>query len=619
MVRPARPQFLTVVVSLALAATALVVGGAATAVSTGGVTPLPAPAGCLETTNASSCGPLHGASSPFRVAVTPNGKNAYVGDGSTVLVLDRSVSTGRLTQKSGTAGCVGQAAGCTPLGSLGTVSALAVSPDGKNLYVTSYTNHALFVFTLTASGGLTLTECHGNVAGCAPMRAMNGPWDLAITPDGSSVYVAAVNSDSIAALSRDESTGELVQPNGGNGCYSRSGDEGCTLDDRFEGLQSIAAASNSSVIALAAGPRAVMSFQRNVTGALARPSGVNCLAAESLPSCGTVAGLAGADSLAVLAGRVYVGTDTRILTIDRSSSFTLAYRSCVGDGAGCAKVRGFQGDPSLTVSPTGSHVYAGPRWYNAGARTLLAFRRTSTGLAQVEGSAGCRATSPVPTGCAATTGIGTSGDLALSADGRFVYLASNQGGGYGTVKTFRRDTAAPVCRARSARVGKNNPTALKLVCTDKDGDALRLSVVRHPRNARLGTINQAKDLVTFTPRSGFTGRTSFTYRAISSTGVASAAVTFTVTVAGCTGAAGESGRHWLGSSRADSLRGSAGKDVMCGLGGNDRLSGLGGDDLLLGGNGRDVLNGGAGNDRLNGGPGSDTCLGGPGRNVLRDC
>lgn len=528
MVRVARPQFVAVVLTLALAASALV-AGAATAVSTGGTTPVPAPAGCLESTNAGSCGPLHGSSSPFRVAVTPNGKNAYVGDGSSVLVLNRSTATGRLTQKSGTAGCVGQGSGCAPLGSLNLVSGVAVSPDGKNLYVASFSSHTLVTFSITASGTLSLIGCLGATAGCTPVRAMNGPWDLAVSPNGESVYVAAASSNSIVALSRNTGNGALTQLPGPNGCYNLSGSDGCLVDERVDGVQAIAMGSNASVIALAAGSAAVMSFQRSITGALTRPSGVNCLS-FSHPSCGQLPGIVGADTLAVQGSRVYVGADDRILSIDRTSTGTLAYRSCVGSGAGCAKVRGFQGDPSLTVSPTGSHVYAGPRWINAGARTLLAFRRTTTGLAQIEGGAGCRAGSPAPTGCGATTGIGTNGDLALSADGKFVYLASNQGGGYGTVKTFKRDTAAPVCRARSVRVRRNRPTVLQLVCTDKDGDSLRLSVVRRPANARLGTINQTNDRVTFTPRRNFTGRTSFTYRATSSTGVVSAAVRFNVTV-----------------------------------------------------------------------------------------
>ncbi|MGH2951897.1 MAG: hypothetical protein ACRDKX_07635, partial [Solirubrobacterales bacterium] len=76
----------------------------------------------------------------------------------------------------------------------------------------------------------------------------------------------------------------------------------------------------------------------------------------------------------------------------------------------------------------------------------------------------------------------------------------------------------------------------------------------------------------------------------------------------------------------DCLEGDSGRDVVKGGGGRDRVKGDGGADKLRGQGGRDRLNGGGGKDRLNGakkadslrgGGGKDKLQGGPGRDKLR--
>jgi len=65
--------------------------------------------------------------------------------------------------------------------------------------------------------------------------------------------------------------------------------------------------------------------------------------------------------------------------------------------------------------------------------------------------------------------------------------------------------------------------------------------------------------------------------------------------------------NYVGSSGADTLRGTSR---------NDNLSGMSGNDTMSGGDGNDVLRGGAGNDRLAGGRGRDVLLGGRGDDRL---
>ena len=63
-----------------------------------------------------------------------------------------------------------------------------------------------------------------------------------------------------------------------------------------------------------------------------------------------------------------------------------------------------------------------------------------------------------------------------------------------------------------------------------------------------------------------------------------------------------------GNRGADILRGGDGDDTLNGDNGRDELIGGDGDDVLFGGNGADILIGGAGNDTLIGGAGNDTAI-----------
>ena len=71
-----------------------------------------------------------------------------------------------------------------------------------------------------------------------------------------------------------------------------------------------------------------------------------------------------------------------------------------------------------------------------------------------------------------------------------------------------------------------------------------------------------------------------------------------------------------GTSKADSLVGTAGDDSIDGLQGYDHIQGSAGNDAIAGGDGRDLLSGDAGNDTLSGGNGNDHLVGGAGNDML---
>jgi len=94
------------------------------------------------------------------------------------------------------------------------LDALALSPDGAELYAAAPGSEAVDVFTHDASGTLTESSCLKVSAPpglCRSSRLMNSPTQLSISPDGRNVYVAdgSENEGRVDVLARDPSTGAL--------------------------------------------------------------------------------------------------------------------------------------------------------------------------------------------------------------------------------------------------------------------------------------------------------------------------------------------------------------------------------------------------------------------------
>jgi DNA-binding beta-propeller fold protein YncE len=177
---------------------------------------------------------------PSTPALSPDGKNLYVAatHSLAVDVFKRTPSTGALTQLAGTAGCLslqGTGGACTVAPGLDQAAAVAVSPDGAHVYVAG---SGIAAFARDATTG-ALTQLAGtggciNSDGSAPCAIANGLSQLraiAISSDGKSVYVGGGGGKhgSLAAFERDAATGALTQLAGAQGCYSQAGEDvNCT-------------------------------------------------------------------------------------------------------------------------------------------------------------------------------------------------------------------------------------------------------------------------------------------------------------------------------------------------------------------------------------------------------
>src|SRR6476619_1404905 len=144
--------------------------------------------------------------------------------------------TGDLTQPAGTAGCVSETGSgpCADGHALTRAGSVAISPDGKSVYVASSGSNAVARFNRdTTTGwigqppGTAGCISHTGAGPCADGHALQSPGDVAVSPDGKSVYVSSYYSDAVVRLNRNPTTGAISQPAGTAGCISQTGAGPC--------------------------------------------------------------------------------------------------------------------------------------------------------------------------------------------------------------------------------------------------------------------------------------------------------------------------------------------------------------------------------------------------------
>ncbi|HEX5712919.1 MAG TPA: hypothetical protein VFX85_06370, partial [Solirubrobacterales bacterium] len=183
------------------------------------------------------------------LAISGDGTSVYAATAlsNAVVTLARNPSTGALAQATDGTGCIVESAltGCTVGRQLAGANAVVVSPNGANVYATSLFSNSVTSFGRATSTGL-LTQKEGTAgcliflrsAGCSFGRALIAPEGLALAPDGASLYVAAFESGAIAVLDRGKG-GTVAQKPGAAGCVAGAL-PGCTVGRALKGVSSIA-------------------------------------------------------------------------------------------------------------------------------------------------------------------------------------------------------------------------------------------------------------------------------------------------------------------------------------------------------------------------------------------
>ncbi len=353
-------------------------------------------AGCVAAKGAFECGKAVGLNGPNSVAISPNGRTVYVTSrgSNAVTAFQRNRSTGALHQLPGAAGCVSGVPlpGCATGTALLGPDVVVVSPDGKNVYVGSFFGNAVVAFGRDpASGAIAqLSGSAGCIAeatgGCAVGLALGAPEGMAISGDGKSVYVATALSSAVVVLSRDASTGTLIQATVGSGCIVNAALTGCTEGKQLDGANAVAIAPDDEdayVTSL---------FSNSVTAFTRSTSSGNLAQKEGTSAC-------------------------------------LVWLRSVG----CSFGRALSSPEGLALSPDGANVYTAA--FATGAIDVLDRSAESGAVAQKPGLAGCVAARSVP-GCTHGRALRGVSSIALSPNGRYLYSTSF---GSNAVDIFRRN------------------------------------------------------------------------------------------------------------------------------------------------------------------------------------
>jgi DNA-binding beta-propeller fold protein YncE len=290
-------------------------------------------------------------------------------------------------------------------------------------------------------------------AGCEVARALKGPGPfmgsraIAISPDGKNVYVASSGSDAIAIFKRNARTGTLTQPKGAGGCVAVKGANGCSPAIGLDGPNSVAISPDGgNLYATSRGSNSIGVFHRDPkSGALSQlPASAGCVSGLPVPVCAVGRALVGPDVVVISPDgeNVYVGSffGNAVAVFDRDpASGALSQpgdsTGCIAEAiAGCALGIALGAPEGMAVSGDGANVYVATALSNA--VVVLARNRSTGTLTQATDGSGCISNSPL-TGC--VTGVQLSGANAVAFNpGGDVYVTSLLSN---SVTSFTRTTA----------------------------------------------------------------------------------------------------------------------------------------------------------------------------------
>jgi DNA-binding beta-propeller fold protein YncE len=515
------------------------------------------------------------------VAVSPNGKFVYVADANdSVQWFSRSGADGSVTYK----GCVDSSSaddvGCTHLSAnvLLLPRSLAISPDGSSLYVANETSDTVVRFSVGSDGTLTFAGCVEDNDlpdwGCAAeVPFLDLPLRVAVSPDGGSVYVTNGSTENVALNHFSSSLSPI-------GCYAEVASMGCSQLEPLQAPDGLAVSPDGKhVYVTSVGRDAIGWFKRAESGALS------------------------------FGGCLSDGEDT--------TEFT---DNCAEDS-----VANYNFLNHITFSPNGAHAYVTDET-SLGVVYHFSRNGSSGGLERKDCLADFIMGTPAP-GCAQlsnTTGSGLKDvtDAVVSPDSANLYTVADSDS---ALSTFALDSNGALGFVRCVRAvavegcsgfGESVLQTPFGIAVSPDGHDIYVSngagvpALLHFEREAPGTREGGEEPGPGPGPEGGSGGNGGGGGGSESGGekvVKCGGLRATkVGTARSESISGTAKRDVIAAGPGnDTVRGLGGKDVLCGEGGRDKLLGGAGADILIGGPGRDILRGAGGKDRLIGGPGRD--------------
>jgi len=391
--------------------------------------------GCLANDAVDNCfdlpkSPLGGVE---EVAVSPDGKSVYAVSNvsGSVSHFFRGGPDGQISYD----GCLadGPADGCVDLPSSPLTGAVgvAVSPDGKSVYVASRSSDSIAHFFRGAGGKIRYDGCLNNEGseGCVnlPGEPLDGANDVAVSPDGKSVYVASASSDSVAHFFRGGPDGQISY----DGCLNNDGSSGCVdlpagpineadgvaVSPDGESVYVTGAVSDSVAHFFRDGPDGQISYDDCV----ANDTSQGCTALPVPVLDGAISVAVSPDSKSVYVASLLSGTVSHFFRGGPAGQ--ISFDGCLASAAtpGCVDLPGepLKGATDVTTSPDSQSVYVASQISESVShffRDRVGGQISYDGCLNNDGSSGCVDLPADP--------LRLANGVAVSPDGKSVYASA---------------------------------------------------------------------------------------------------------------------------------------------------------------------------------------------------
>jgi len=293
-------------------------------------------------THANGVDGVDGLDSPYSVTVSEDGTCVYATayQSDAVAVFTRDAATGQLAfvgaWKDGVGGVDG----------LNGAFDVAVSSDRRHVYVCGFHDNAVAVFAQDPTSNTLsfLQVVRDDVGGVDGLRGVRG---LAISPDGAHVYVASYTDDAVAVFSRDIATGRLS--------FVQVLKDGVGGVDGLDGVYSVVVSpGGENVYAVGSVDDAIVTFLRDPATGVLSVMGVMTDGADGVDGLnGVRTASVTRDGRHVYAGG-YVDSGLALFSRDPATG-NLTYLGVIKDVD--EGVDGLSRPTSVSVAPDGHNVY----------------------------------------------------------------------------------------------------------------------------------------------------------------------------------------------------------------------------------------------------------------------